>query len=132
MRPGITRTIKFASAATLLCATLSASATRPAAHRKSATTHSAQHTRTSKHGKAAKKSKPVSHATPMSTERATQIQTALIKQGYLSGEPTGTWDADSIAAVRKLQSDNGWQTKIVPDSRALIKLGLGPQGPPEN
>ena len=22
--------------------------------------------------------------------------------------------------------DNGWQTKVVPDSRALIKLGLGP------
>ena len=62
----------------------------------------------------------------MGTERATEIQTALIKQGYLTGEPTGTWDADSIAAVRKLQSDNGWQTKIVPDSRALIKLGLGP------
>ncbi len=133
MRPGITRTIKFASAATLLCATLSASATRPAPHKKSTTTHStAQHTKTSKHGKAAKKSKPVSHVTPMSTERATEIQTALIKQGYLTGEPTGTWDEQSIAAVRKLQSDNGWQTKIVPDSRALIKLGLGPQAPPEN
>jgi hypothetical protein len=26
----------------------------------------------------------------------------------------------------KLQADNGWQTKLVPDSRALIKLGLGP------
>jgi hypothetical protein len=26
----------------------------------------------------------------------------------------------------KLQGDNGWQTKLVPDSRALIKLGLGP------
>jgi len=22
--------------------------------------------------------------------------------------------------------DNGWQSKIVPDARALIKLGLGP------
>jgi hypothetical protein len=66
---------------------------------------------------------------PMGTERATQIQTALIKSGYLSGEPTGTWDAQSMAAMQKLQSDNGWQTKIVPDSRALIKLGLGPQSP---
>ena len=26
----------------------------------------------------------------------------------------------------KFQHDNGWQTKLVPDSRALIKLGLGP------
>ena len=60
-------------------------------------------------------------------QRATQIQTALIKAGYLTGAPTGIWDADSIAAMQKLQSDNGWQTKIIPDSRALILLGLGPQ-----
>jgi len=64
----------------------------------------------------------------MPSERATQIQTALIKQGYLTGEPSGTWDAESAAAMQKLQGDNGWQTKITPDSRALIKLGLGPQG----
>jgi hypothetical protein len=29
--------------------------------------------------------------------------------------------------MQKLQEDNGWQTRITPDSRALIKLGLGPQ-----
>jgi hypothetical protein len=63
----------------------------------------------------------------MPTERATQIQTALIKQGYMTGEPTGTWDASTAAAMQKLQGDNGWQTKITPDSRALIKLGLGPK-----
>ena len=62
----------------------------------------------------------------MDTERATAIQSALIKRGYLSGEPTGHWDADSVAAMQKMQSDNGWQTKVTPDSRALIKLGLGP------
>jgi hypothetical protein len=28
--------------------------------------------------------------------------------------------------MSRLQADNGWQTKLVPDSRALIKLGLGP------
>ena len=65
----------------------------------------------------------------MPAERATEIQTALIKQGYLTGEPTGTWNAQSVAAMQKLQADNGWQTKITPDSRALIKLGLGPQKP---
>jgi hypothetical protein len=59
-------------------------------------------------------------------ERATQIQQALIKAGYLTGEPSGHWDAASIAAMTKVQADNGWQTKLVPDSRALIKLGLGP------
>lgn len=28
--------------------------------------------------------------------------------------------------MTRFQSDNGWQSKVVPDSRALIKLGLGP------
>ena len=59
-------------------------------------------------------------------ERTHQIQQALIKQHYLSGEPSGKWDASTEAALRKFQADNGWQNKTVPDSRALIKLGLGP------
>ena len=58
--------------------------------------------------------------------RATEIQAALIREHYLDGEPTGQWDATTEAAMRKMQADNGWQTKITPDSRALIKLGLGP------
>jgi hypothetical protein len=62
----------------------------------------------------------------MPSERATEIQTALIKQGYLTGQPTGTWDSASIASMQKFQADNGWQSKLTPDARALIKLGLGP------
>ncbi len=62
-------------------------------------------------------------------DRATQLQSALIKAGYLTGSPTGTWDASSQAAMEKLQADNGWQTRLVPDSRAIIKLGLGPGSP---
>ena len=62
----------------------------------------------------------------MPTERASEIQSALIKQGYLTGEPTGRWDGQTVSAMQKLQGDNGWQTRITPDARALIKLGLGP------
>jgi hypothetical protein len=62
-------------------------------------------------------------------QRATEIQLALIKAGYLTGEPSGHWDSASEAAMQKVQADNGWQTKLVPDSRALIKLGLGPAPP---
>lgn len=69
--------------------------------------------------------KPKASAQGISPERATQIQTALIKSGYLTGAPSGTWDAPTQAAMEKLQADNGWQTKLVPDSRAIIKLGLG-------
>ena len=59
-------------------------------------------------------------------ERATQIQQALIREHYLTGDPSGQWDATTQAAMVKFQADNGWQTKLAPDSRALIKLGLGP------
>jgi len=59
-------------------------------------------------------------------DRATQLQTALIHAGYLTGTPSGHWDDQTQAAMQKLQADNGWQTKLVPDSRAIIKLGLGP------
>jgi hypothetical protein len=28
--------------------------------------------------------------------------------------------------MQKFQADQGWQTRLMPDSRALKKLGLGP------
>ena len=59
-------------------------------------------------------------------DRAVQLQTALVRSGYLTGQPSGHWDGTTEAAMQKLQADNGWQTKLVPDSRAIIKLGLGP------
>jgi len=60
------------------------------------------------------------------SERVTQIQQALIREHYLSGDATGKWDATTQAAMQKYQSDQGWQTKLLPDSRAIKKLGLGP------
>jgi peptidoglycan hydrolase-like protein with peptidoglycan-binding domain len=59
-------------------------------------------------------------------ERVTQIQQALIREHYLTGEANGKWDATTQAAMQKYQADQGWQTKLMPDSRALKKLGLGP------
>jgi len=59
-------------------------------------------------------------------DRTREIQSALIREHYLSGEPSGVWDQSTKDALTKFQADNGWQTKITPDSRALIKLGLGP------
>lgn len=58
--------------------------------------------------------------------RAREIQEALIREHYLEGTASGTWDAKSQAAMQRYQADNGWQSKSVPDSRALIKMGLGP------
>lgn len=97
-----------------------------------ATLHRTSSSRSARSKASAHAKNPHGHLSQISmdTERATQIQQALIRSGYLTGEPTGKWDAASISAMQKLQSDNGWQTKIMPDSRALIKLGLGPG--PEN
>ena len=58
--------------------------------------------------------------------RAREIQEALIREHYMQGEPSGTWDAATQAAMQRYQADQGWQSKTTPDSRALIKLGLGP------
>ena len=59
-------------------------------------------------------------------KRVEQIQNALIHEGYLGGRPSGKWDLQTREAMKKFQADNGWQTKIVPDARALKKLDLGP------
>jgi peptidoglycan hydrolase-like protein with peptidoglycan-binding domain len=61
-------------------------------------------------------------------DRTRAIQTALISRNYMTGQATGDWDPETEAAMQKFQGDNGWQTRLMPDSRALIKLGLGPDG----
>lgn len=58
--------------------------------------------------------------------RARAIQEALIREHYMQGAPSGTWDSATQAAMQRYQADQGWQSKTTPDSRALIKLGLGP------
>lgn len=60
------------------------------------------------------------------SERSREIQEALIREHYMEGKPSGKWDAATQDALRRYQADQGWQAKTVPDSRALIKLGLGP------
>lgn len=60
-------------------------------------------------------------------ERAREIQDALIKVHYLNTPASGQWDSTTEAAMQKYQADHGWQTKLTPDSRALISLGLGPK-----
>ena len=88
---------------------------------------SGSHARTTSSKKATRKQ--VSHVHGQRTidsDRASEIQNALIKQKYLTGAPSGQWDSQTQVAMRQYQSDHGWQTKLMPDSRALISLGLGP------
>jgi hypothetical protein len=91
-----------------------------------AMTHSRRGPTSPRMSKHAPKASHPSGQRAIDDSRATAIQTALVKQGYLSGEPSGHWDAQTESAMQKMQADNGWQTKLIPDSRAIIKLGLGP------
>jgi peptidoglycan hydrolase-like protein with peptidoglycan-binding domain len=58
--------------------------------------------------------------------RVREIQEALIREHYLKVKPSGKWDDATQQAMHRYQSDQGWQSKSIPDSRALIRLGLGP------
>ena len=81
---------------------------------------------TGKSHKAAPKSKRLHGQQAIAPDRVTEIQNALIRRHYLTKDADGRWDTTTEAAMQKFQADNGWQTKLMPDSRALKKLGLGP------
>lgn len=97
----------------------------PAAQRE---TLKASHPETPKAHHTSKKSrrKRVRGQQAIDGERARQIQAALAREHYIKGEPSGKWDSTTQEAMRRYQGAQGWQTKTVPDSRALIRLGLGP------
>ncbi|MGA7928939.1 MAG: hypothetical protein WCA20_23445 [Candidatus Sulfotelmatobacter sp.] len=105
-------------------------ASHPAAekHPKSSTA-AAAHNSKSKYANSRQNSKRKTTARgqqKIDPERAQAIQEALIREHYLGGEAAGKWDQASEEAMRRYQADHGWQSKTVPDSRALISLGLGP------
>ncbi len=111
------------------------SSTALAAKKSAAKSHSgstdASHSTSAKHRHstsrvATSKGKKPRGQQKIDSDRVQAIQEALIREHYLTGEPTGTWSQTSEDAMRHYQADHGWQSKTVPDSRALIKLGLGP------
>jgi len=91
------------------------------------TTHhtSTTHKKTTTH-KSKKKAKKTRGQQAIDSARVLEIQQALIREHYLNGEANGQWDTSTLSAMQKFQADQGWQTKLMPDSRALKKLGLGP------
>ena len=90
-----------------------------------AATHKSNAKRSSSH-KRGKKKATARGQQNIDPQRAQEIQEALIREHYLSGEAAGTWNQSSEDAMRRYQADHGWQSKTVPDARALISLGLGP------
>jgi peptidoglycan hydrolase-like protein with peptidoglycan-binding domain len=112
-----------ASVAFVLFAALIAPSTLAASHLLRHRASSSSHTH--KHHKATRTHTPRGQQS-IEPSRVTEIQQALIREHYLTSEANGKWDAATEAAMRKYQADQGWQTKLMPDSRALKKLGLGP------
>jgi len=84
----------------------------------------AKHSSKGKHSRSKTKGRRGQQA--IDSPRAREIQEALIQQHYMAGEPSGQWDDATQNAMKRYQAAQGWQAKTVPDSRALIKLGLGP------
>ena len=115
------RFLSFAFSALLVCSALVAPVQVSAATQKS---KSAAH-----HGKKRTRHGSWKHhgQQKIDEQRAREIQEALIRENYLEGSPSGVWDQRTKAAMVKYQDDHGWQTKVLPDSRALIALGLGPK-----
>jgi hypothetical protein len=100
-----------------------------ATHAKSsaaATAHSSKSKSASLRKKGRSKTTTARGQQKIDPERAQEIQQALIREHYLNGEASVSWNQASEDAMRRYQADHGWQSKTVPDSRALISLGLGP------
>jgi hypothetical protein len=95
--------------------------------KKAATHHASKVKKASRRGRKSR-GKPSWKRTQqiVAPDRAQEIQEALVREHYLHGDPSGVWDNSTQSAMQRYQADHGWQTKMIPDSRALIALGLGP------
>lgn len=93
---------------------------------KSGAKSSAKSSKSAKPSRVSKRAPKKRGQQAIAPDRVTEIQQALIREHYLSGDATGKWDTTTQAAMQKFQADQGWQTRLTPDSRALKKLGLGP------
>lgn len=112
------------AAGLVLAASMASATTPPKKQSSKSKTHTTSKLHKSSHR--GKKSRKPRGQQAIDSQRTREIQDALLREHYLTGEPSGTWDATTQAAMRKFQADQGWQTKVIPDSRALIRLGLGP------
>jgi len=59
------------------------------------------------------------------SERVTEIQSALAKDGSFTGTPDGKWSDDTASAMRRFQASHGLNPTGRLDALTLQKLGLG-------
>jgi len=135
--PGIRKAVSALFALVLLCGVAFARTASPSGQKKKPAVHSSRQNSKAANSKSRKSGgkKQVSRRRrnwksrgqqAIQPDRAREIQAALIREHYLTGEPTGVWDDRTKKALMQYQAGRGWQTKKLPDARALIELGLGP------
>src|SRR5271168_3606174 len=103
--------------ALILCAAVPAASARPqdssdATAKKPASTKARPAAKSTPSAKrSSRKHKPVRARgqQKIDSERATAIQQALIREHYLSGAASGSWNQSSEDAMRRYQADHGWQ-----------------------
>ncbi|HEY2460502.1 MAG TPA: peptidoglycan-binding domain-containing protein [Candidatus Acidoferrum sp.] len=87
-------------------------------HSTSGKTHHASKSKSSRHQPGQK---------APTSDRVTEIQQALAKNGSMATEPNGRWDDSTVDAMKKFQSAHGLNPSGKLDARTLQKLGLGSQ-----
>jgi peptidoglycan hydrolase-like protein with peptidoglycan-binding domain len=112
-----------AGIATPMAAAQSTAAKRPSGS--SSSTNSGTGGKTRKTSKKSKK-KDRGQQAPAS-DRITEIQQALSKDGSYNGTPSGKWDDATVSAMKKFQSDHGLNPSGKLEARSLERLGLGSQ-----
>jgi hypothetical protein len=62
-----------------------------------------------------------------SPDRYKEIQDALASKGYLKSDSNGVWDAQSVDAMKRYQTDQKQEPTGKLTAASLIGLGLGPK-----
>ena len=105
---------------------VSASAGDTGAGTKSANSTSASTKSAKKSGKHSKaKTKKVKGQMAPAADRISEIQSALARDGYYKGDPSGKLDDHTQEALRKFQETQGLNPSGKLDALTLEKLGLG-------
>ena len=80
---------------------------------------------------AAKSKRVVARRPPVqmqpTTDRYKEIQQALSDKGYFRGTPDGTWNGESVDALKRFQKDQNLDPDGKIGSLSLMALGLGPK-----
>jgi peptidoglycan hydrolase-like protein with peptidoglycan-binding domain len=78
-------------------------------------------------GKTSRRSRRQPGQKAPTSDRVSEIQAALAKDGSFSGMPNGKWDDETTQAMRRFQAAHGLNPSGKLDAPSLQKLGLGSQ-----